>query len=141
MSRNGITVYLPRDIEVLVERLARDQHRSASSVITDAVRRTLKKKAETPEEREAEFQARMDARMGKAIRDTMLVKESLLLFVRVWLEHNPPLEEHIEDAAAASAAARFERFLDYVARAVDSGRSMDRTAKPDEAIAEMEPTP
>jgi hypothetical protein len=54
----------------------------------------------------------------------MMTKETLLLFVRVWLEHNPPLDEHLEESAAASAAARFERFLDYVANSIDSGRSL-----------------
>ena len=124
MARNGITVYLPRDIEALVERLARDQGRSASSVITEAARIGLRRKPDTPEEAQARANGRIEARLDKAIRDTMLIKEATLLFVRVWLEHNPPIEEHLEDAAAASAEARFGRFLDYVARSIDSGRSL-----------------
>jgi hypothetical protein len=50
--------------------------------------------------------------------------------VRVWLEHNPPIEEHLEDSAAASAAARFERFLDFIANSIDSGRSLEHFTAP-----------
>jgi hypothetical protein len=38
----------------------------------------------------------------------------MLMFVRVWLEHNPPIDDEIADSLAASAADRFERFLDLV---------------------------
>ncbi|MBL8550517.1 MAG: hypothetical protein JNJ73_11075 [Hyphomonadaceae bacterium] len=124
MARNGITVYLPRDIEALVARIAREQHRSTSSVIAEATRIGLNRKPPSAEDIQARVNGRLEARLDKAIRDGMLIKEALLLFVRVWLEHNPPVEEHLEEAAAASAEARFERFLDYVARSIDGGRSL-----------------
>jgi hypothetical protein len=41
--------------------------------------------------------------------------------VRVWLEHSPPLDPAHEDSAAASAEARFDRFLDLVTRGLTSG--------------------
>jgi hypothetical protein len=124
MSKNGITVYLPADIETLVTKLAREQHRAASNVIAECVRASLRRKAETPEDGQTAAIGRIDARLDKAIRDTAMIKEMVLLFVRVWLEHNPPVEEHLEDAAAASAEARFERFLDYIAKSLDGGRSL-----------------
>jgi hypothetical protein len=52
------------------------------------------------------------------------MKECLLLFVRVWLEYNPPLDEEIADSAAASAAARFERFLDVLMKGLSPGGSI-----------------
>ena len=56
--------------------------------------------------------------------DQAMMKECLLLFVRVWLEYNPPLDEEIADSAAASAAARFERFLDILMKNLSPGGSV-----------------
>lgn len=125
MPRRGITVYLPPDLTGKVERIARDQHRSESSVIADAVRTRWDRQANgaAAEEPTRRALSRVDARLDKAIGETLILKEMLLLFVRVWLEHNPPLDPHLEASAAASAEARFERFLDYVAEALTGGRS------------------
>ena len=65
-----------------------------------------------------------DARLEKVIGESLILKEIVLLFVRVWLEHNPPIDEHLEEDAAASAEARFERFLDFVAQALTPGKSL-----------------
>ena len=124
MSGPATSVYLPSELRAKVVRLADAQGRSASSVIVEAVRTKLARGEQASDTLSAHQLRRIDARLDKVVRDTMLVKESLLLFVRVWLEHSPPLDESIEDAAAASAAARFERFLDYVANSIDAGRSV-----------------
>lgn len=124
MQASATTVYLPSDLRAKVARLADAQGRSASSVVVEAVRFKFARNDQPAEGVTVRHLARLEARIDKAVRDGQLVKETLLLFVRVWLEHNPPLEEHLEDAAAASAAARFERFLDYVASSIDSGRSL-----------------
>ena len=125
MAKNGITVYLPRDLEGKVERLAFLQHRSVSSVITQAVRARIGAERDdgSVEGLVEALRARMDARLDKAIGETLILKEVVLLFVRIWIEHNPPIEEELEDAAAASAEARYERFLALVAYAVRGGRS------------------
>jgi hypothetical protein len=52
------------------------------------------------------------------------LKECVLLFVRVWLEHNPPIDDDLEESAAASAEARFERFLDLAANGLTSGQPL-----------------
>lgn len=124
MSGPATSVYLPSELRAKLVRLADAQGRSASSVIVEAVRLKLARGEQTGDGLTAHQLRRIDARLDRIVRDTMLVKESVLLFVRVWLEHNPPLDETIEDAAAASAAARFERFLDYVANSIDAGRSV-----------------
>ncbi len=127
MARGGITVYLPRDLEARVRRIAKDQHRSDSSVVADAVRARYERNQFTNEalEETARRQiSRVDARLGKAIGEMLILKEMMLLFIRVWLEHNPPIEEHLEESAAASAEARFERFLDFVAQALAPGKSL-----------------
>jgi predicted transcriptional regulator len=125
MSATGIRTYLEPDIAREVARIARAQGRSESSFIADAVRATLAKGSEAVARAAAETQGRrlnrIEARIDKLFRDQALMKESLLLFVRVWLEHNPPLEDSIADSAAASAEARFERFLDLAAQTLARG--------------------
>lgn len=125
MSGLPTSVYLPAELRAKVDRLADAQGRSASGVIVDAVRQKLASTEAGGDVALAHRMARLEQRLDKAIRDGAMLKESLLLFVRVWLEHNPPLDENLEDSAAASAAARFERFLDYVASAIDAGRSIE----------------
>ena len=126
------SVYLPADLRAKVARLADAQGRSASSVIVDAVRQKMARSESAGGESVAlgHRVVRMEQRLEKVIRDGAMVKESVLLFIRVWLEHNPPLDEAIEESAAASASARFERFLDYVANAIDSGRSSEFFSAP-----------
>lgn len=125
MAKNGITVYLPKDLEGKVTRLAFLQHRSASSIIAQAVRARIGGQHDdgSLEGLVEAFRARMDARLDKAIGETLILKEIALLFVRIWLEHNPPIDEELEDAAAASAEARYERFVALVAHAVHGGRT------------------
>lgn len=124
MPRSGITVYLPPELEERIAGLAKERHCSESSLIADAVkarfdRRTLETANTTERER-----FRTDARLDKAIGEALIVKEVLLLFVRVWLEHNPPIDPSLEESAAASADARFERFLDFVAQGLSPGKSV-----------------
>jgi flagellar biosynthesis component FlhA len=125
MPAKGITVYLPKDLEAKVRMAAIDQHRSESSVIAEAVRARLGRHSASPAEPIAaeHHVSRLDARLEKLVGESLIVKEIVLLFVRVWLEHNPPVDEAHEDAAAASAEARFERFLILVAQGLQSGRS------------------
>jgi hypothetical protein len=130
MARNGITVYLSRDLEMRVRRIAKDQHRSDSSVVADAVKARYERNQFTNEaiEETARRQiSRVDVRLSKAIGETLILKEIVLLFIRVWLEHNPPVDEQLEESAAASAEARFERFLDFVAQALAPGKSLAGT--------------
>ena len=130
MARRKITVYLPADLEACVQRIARDLHRSQSSVVTEAVRSRWARIACVQDQQEpaGRLLPRIDARLDKAIGETLVVKEIVLLFVRVWLEHNPPIDEVLEERAAASAQARFERFLDFVAQALAPGSAATPTA-------------
>ncbi len=124
MPRSGITVYLPPELEERIAGLAKERHCSESSLIADAVKgRFDKRTLETANAAErARFRA--DARLDKVIGEALILKEVLLLFVRVWLEHNPPIDPGLEESAAASADARFERFLDFVAQGLSPGKSI-----------------
>lgn len=125
MPRKGITVYLPPHLETKVEKLAREQHRSESSVIAETVRARFggRDGDPLPPVDDARIANRLNARFDKVIGECIILKEVVLLFVRVWLEHNPPIDEAHEDAAAASAEARFERFCGLVRDALQSGHS------------------
>lgn len=125
MPRSGITVYLPRPLEERIQRMARDQHRSESSLVAEAVKARFDRKTVEGDDASNERQRlRTDARLDKTIGEILIFKEVLLLFVRVWLEHNPPIDESLEESAAASADARFERFLDFVAQGLAPGKSI-----------------
>lgn len=125
MARGGITVYLPRDLETRIRKIARDQHRSESSVVAEAVKARFERGDTGAKDESADRRlSRVDIRLDKAIGESLIIKEILLLFVRVWLEHNPPIDEEMEESAAASAEARFERFLDFVTQALGPGKSL-----------------
>lgn len=126
MPRKAVSVYLPPDLEARVRRLAVDQHRSESGVITDILKARLERGdgVRPSGEIDARLVFRLDARLQKVVGEALIMKEIVLLFVRVWLEHTPPLDEHMEESAAASADARFERFCDLVAQALAPGQSL-----------------
>lgn len=128
MSTTAIKTYLEPELAREVARQARAQGRSESSIIADAVRLRLAAQSEGATQAVKETQRRqlnrLELRMEKILRDQAMMKECLLLFVRVWLEYNPPLDEEIADSAAASAAARFERFLDILLKNLSPGHSI-----------------
>lgn len=128
MNLTGIRTYLEHDLAREISRAARAQNRSESSLIAETLRARFAADAEGAKEASAETQkrrlARLEARIDKLHRDQALVKETLFVFVRVWLEHNPPIDEALVESIAASAEARFERFLDLVAQGLQPGRSM-----------------
>ena len=127
MAARKLTVYLPPTLDAKVRKAARDQHRSESSIVLEALKARLERGDVTNaviEESARRQISRVDARLEKVIGESLILKEIVLLFVRVWLEHNPPIDEHLEEDAAASAEARFERFLDFVAQALAPGKSL-----------------
>jgi predicted transcriptional regulator len=124
MPRSGITVYLAKPLEERIQRMAKEQHRSESSLVAEAVTARFDRRQSEADPESERQRRRTDARLDKAIGEILIFKEVLLLFVRVWLEHNPPIDESLEESAAASADARFERFLDYVAQGLSPGRSI-----------------
>jgi hypothetical protein len=121
MPAKGITVYLPDDIETDVLRAAKTKKLSASGIIAYAVKQHFSLHPDGVPEGAGRQLARIEARMDKIVRDNAMIREAVLLFVRVWLEYTPPLRADEEDAAAALAEVRFERFLDLVRDTLDSG--------------------
>lgn len=128
MSSNAIKTYLDADLAREIARMARAQGRSESAIIADAVRARLSSMSEGVSKAAGETQKRqlhrIEARLEKIVRDQAVLKECVLLFVRVWLEHNPPIDDALADSVAASAEARFERFLDLLMRGLTPGQSI-----------------
>ncbi len=128
MNLTGIRTYLEPDLAREVSRTARGQGRSESSLIAEVLRARFAADSPGATTTSAEAQKRqlnrLETRIDKLQRDQALMKESLFVFVRVWLEHNPPIDDTIAESIAASAEARFERFLDLVAQGLAPGRSI-----------------
>jgi hypothetical protein len=114
MPAKGVTVYLPAELEAELLKAAKAKRLSASGLISEAVKQHFKAHADGVPEGATRQLARLEARMDKLMGDNAILKEALLLFVRIWLEYTPPLAPDEEDDAAALAEQRFERFLDLV---------------------------
>ena len=132
MRTNAIKTYLEPDLAREVTRLARAFGRSESSIIAEAVRTRVTGNADQASSAARETQRRqlnrIELRLDKLLHDHALMKECLLLFVRVWLEYNPPMNDSEAQAAAASATARFDRFLDLLMKGLTPGQSIAASA-------------
>lgn len=135
MSRTPMKTYLDAGLAQAVTRLAASQKRSESAVIADAVRTRFAIASDAAGQAGSETQKRqlnrLEARFDKLLWEVTQTKQTMLLFVRVWLEHNPPLDPDLEDSAAASAEGRFERFLDLLTERLTKpaeGDLLDRLA-------------
>jgi hypothetical protein len=118
MPAKGVTVYLPADLEAELLKAAKTKHLSASELIAEAVKHNFRAHPDGLPEGATRQLARVEARIDKLMRDNAILKETLLVFVRIWLEYTPPLAADEEDDAAALAEQRFERFLDLVRNGV-----------------------
>lgn len=118
MRQKPVRAYLAPELAEEVTRRAQAQGRSESSLIGEVIRASFAARSEQAKHAEAETVKRqlnrLECRVDKLIWEHLQAKECLLLFIRVWLEHNPPLDAEHEDSAAASAEARFDRFLDLL---------------------------
>ena len=144
MSRAPMKTYLDANLAQAVSRLASSQNRSESAVIADAVRTRFANASDAAGQAGAETQKRqlnrLEARFDKMFWELAQTKQAMLLFVRVWLEHNPPLDPEIEESAAASAEARFERFLDLLTERLTKPEGEDLLDRPETPAPARTPT-
>lgn len=128
MNLVGIRTYLEPELAREVARAASAQGRSESSVIAEILRGRFAATSDAASASAADAQkrqlTRIEARIDRLQRDQALKKEALLVFVRIWLEHNPPIDDAIAESISASADARFERFLELVVQGLQPGRSI-----------------
>lgn len=132
MSTTGIRAYFENTLAREIARMARVQGRSESSIIVEAVRVYLSARSEGALVAAGETQKRqlnrIEARIDQLFADQARIDKAIYCFVRLWLEHNPPLPEDYAESAAASAAARLEHFADYVDRAAARASKSRRSA-------------
>lgn len=133
----GIRTYLEPDLARQVMRVAKAQGRSESAFIADAVRATLAKGSDgavrTAEDSQTRRLNRIEDRIDKILRDQAVLKEAVFAFVRIWLEHNPPIEPELSGSLAASATARFARFVDLAVTTYAEGGIEAILAEDDDA--------
>ena len=124
MSRMGITVYLPPELESQVLRVAKARNLSASGIISNAVKTLFAENPNGVPEGVTRQLARIESQLDKVMRDNAILKEALFFYVRVWLEYNPKLEPEEGETSANSDQARFELYLDYVRRGLEPRSSV-----------------
>jgi hypothetical protein len=70
-------------------------------------------------------------------RDSEILMESFMVFVKLWFAHNPPVAEDGKADAEAEAEARYKQFVSYVNDLLSRGhRAFDDF--PREAIADLQ---
>ena len=121
MDKYPLTIRLDDELLKVVKVQASLTRSSLGSVVVDAARQAL-----MPEYREKQEQILLKAmdrcfnRLVKMHEDQRtqheLVREMLAMFVRTFFRHTPAVKPDQREAATASAARRFEVFLDALAR-------------------------
>lgn len=121
MDKYALTIRLDDKLLKVVKAQAAQTGSSLGSVVVDAARQAL-----MPEYREKQEQTLLKAidrcfnRLVKLHDDQQsqheLVREMLAMFVRTFLRHTPAVKPEYKDKAWASAAHRFEVFLDALAK-------------------------
>ena len=140
MDKYPLTIRLDDELLKVVKVQAALTRSSLGSVVVDAARQAL-----MPEYRQKQEQILLKAmdrcfnRLVKMHEDQQtqheLVREMLAMFVRTFLRHTPAVRPEHKDAARASAANRFEVFLDALATNCRNRRSvMDPAPKQESRV-------
>jgi hypothetical protein len=139
MDKYPLTIRLDDELLKVVKVQASLTRSSLGSVVVDAARQAL-----MPEYREKQEQTLLKAmdrcfnRMVKMHEDQQaqheLVREMLAMFVRTFFRHTPAVKPEYQEKAWASAAQRFDMFLDALAKNRRDRRSvMDPSPKQEAA--------
>ena len=115
-------LFLPKPLSDRLEVLAARPGATKSAILTDAVTAWLNRRGAS--ELEDRFSVRLDRltqAIGRVDRDTLVILETLALFIRFELSIQAPLAES-DSAGRALGAKRFDAFVQQVGRQVASGR-------------------
>lgn len=118
-------LYLDDDLTAQLDRLGSRPGTSKSAIVADALRAYLNRRA--TREVDDLLKVRLDrisTQLGRIERDSLVLLETLSLFVRYQLTVTAPLPE-ADKAAQAVGRERFRRFVDQVGRQLAAGRSPD----------------
>lgn len=113
--KRQLTLHLDADVAAAIEAEGKRRGLNLSRAANDTLRRALideagQALADTVKAR----LDRLDKRDQTRARELALLKETLLLFVRVWFEYAGPLDDDDPDAGA-NAEVRFQGFLEMLA--------------------------
>lgn len=116
--KRQLTLHLDPDVAAAVEAEGKRRGLTLSRAANDAMRRALLD--ESGEGLAASIRARLD-RLDKRdharARELALVKDTLLLFVRVWFEYAGPLDDSDPDAGA-DAEVRYQGFMEMLSEQI-----------------------
>lgn len=116
--KRQLTLHFDAEVAAAIEAEARKRGLNLSRAANDALRRALIDEAgEALADTVKARLDRLDKRDHARARELALIKEIVLLFVRVWLEYAgaPP---HDDPDASANADLRFQGFLDMLGEQV-----------------------
>lgn len=117
--KRQLTLHLDPDVAAAVEAEGKRRGLTLSRAANDAMRRALLD--DSGEGLAAAIRARLDRldkRDSARARELAIVKDTLLLFVRVWFEYAGPLDDSDPDAGA-DAEVRYQGFLEMLSEQAD----------------------
>jgi hypothetical protein len=127
MSRTRLNVFLEFEHAKRLDELATMKGLSKSSIIAAALASFLS--PDGGDRREAAIARRLDQltrQFDKLERDQNILIETVALFVRYYLSVSLPVPEPHQEAARAQGRARFEQFVQQLARHLQRGNSLVR---------------
>jgi len=125
MSRARLNIFLEPQHAKQLRQLAATKGVSQSGIIAAALASFLS--PDGGDRREAMLAKRLDRlsnQFERLERDQGILIETLALFVRYYLSVTAPIPEAHQDAARAQGRARFEQFVQQLARHLQRGRSL-----------------
>lgn len=125
MTRARLNVFLEREHAKRLDELAVMKGVSKSAIIAAALASFLS--PEAADRREAAMAKRLDriTQLFERIeRDQTILIETVALYVRYYLSVSIPVPESQQEAARAQGRARFEQFVEQLARRLQRGHSL-----------------
>ena len=119
------TFRLPPDVIDQLAEFASRKRVGQPDIVEAALRSFMS--PDNPEQLEAALSRRLDRidrRIGALDQQAEITTEALALFVRFWLNANPPLPDSALAAAQAQGKERYDGFVEALARKLGSGRRL-----------------
>lgn len=135
MTQQRLNLFIQPEHAKRLDELAAKKGVSKSSIVAAALASWLS--TDAGEQREAAIAKRLDRlsrQLERLERDQAILIETLALYVRYYLTVTTPLPEAHQEAARAQGRARFEQFVEQLARHLLRGRSLVR-----DVVGEMQP--
>ena len=125
VRKKKLTIYLEDDLARALDVDARLRGLPVTRAAADAMRRIYLDEKDAAVADTVKMRLdRVEKREVVRARELAIVKETLLLFIRVWIEHNPAPDEETLPATHALAERRFQSFLDLLAESLQPGRTL-----------------